>query len=328
MRYLFILNPGSGGGKSKEKFKKIFTFIQKSNLNFDYKLTNTLEEAYTHSVEGNIKGYDVIVAVGGDGTINRVINGFYDSLGKRISTSKLAVIHTGTSPDFCKSYHIPLGIDQALNTVLSGKSVKIPIGKITYTCVYDKALEGLPLKKCHRNEIIKVNYFGCCANIGLGAAVARGANTGIRNSIGDVAGTFISLIKTLLGYRPVDFLVSYDGQKQVFKNVYNIFVGKTTYIASGIKVKNQLIPGDNRFYSLIIKNIGFANLVSVLRKLYSGKGFANNHTMFLQYAQQIEVYGSSGNNELEFDGDPRGFLPCVIEPAHDHLDLIGGIDET
>lgn len=320
MRYLLILNPGSGGGKSKRRFERILAFLHKNRVEFDYELTNTLEDAYTLSVQGNLKGYDVIVAVGGDGTINRVINGFYDSQGKRISHSKLAVIHTGTSPDLCKNYNIPLEINQALNIILEGKSIQIPIAKITYISVYDKRLNDLRLSMTYEN--VQTSYFACCANIGLGASVARGANSGIRDSFGDFAGTLVSVIKNLLTYRPVNFTVRCDGKKLVFENVYNIFVGKTTYIASGIKVKNKLTLRDPRFYTLTIKNIGLTNWLSVLRKLYSAQEFSNNKTMSLQYAQHIEVYGNSRNNEIEFDGDPRGFLPCLIEPAQDPLDLI------
>lgn len=325
MRYLFILNPGSRGGKSQAKFEEIFAFLDKNRLKYDYKLTNTLEDAHALSVEGNKNGYDVIVAVGGDGTINRVINGFYDDQGKRISNSKLAVIHTGTSPDFCKSYDLPIGIDQALKAVLAGKSIKIPMGKITYLCEYDKRLDGRPLSLPHEN--LQTSYFACCANIGLGASVARGANSGIRDTMGDFAGTFVSLLKSLLAYRPADFSICIDRENQVLEKVYNIFVGKTTYIASGIKVKNKLSLTDSRFYFLTIKNIGFANWLSVLRTLYTAKEFADNQTMSLQYAQRIEVYGNSRNNELEFDGDPRGFLPCVIEPAQDYLDVICQADK-
>ncbi len=322
MRYFLIMNPGSGGG-SKEKVEKILAIFQQYGLEFDYKLTDTLEDAYTLSVEGNTKGYDTIVAVGGDGTINRVINGFYDYSGRRISSSKLGVIHTGTSPDLCKSYNIPLDLEQALNTVIAGKSQQISIGKITYACAYDQGLEGLPLQPLSKiNRNVETSYFACCANIGLGASVARGANSGIRHYIGDYVGTFISLIKTLFKYKPNHFSVRFDGQSEVLENVYNIALGKTTYIASGIKVKNQLTIGDRRFYALIIKDIGATDWVGILRKLYSGKSFANTKTMSLQYVSSIEVYGNRINPELEFDGDPRGFLPCVIETALDPLDLI------
>ncbi|TGE36325.1 diacylglycerol kinase [Desulfosporosinus fructosivorans] len=322
MRYLLIMNPGSGGG-SKEKVEKILTIFQQSRLEFDYKLTDTLEDAYTLSVEGNTKGYDVIVAVGGDGTINRVINGFYDSEGRRISSSKLGVIHIGTSPDLCNSYNIPLDIEQALNTVFAGKSQEISIGKITYTCAYDQGLEGQPIQPLSKiNRNVQTSYFACCANFGLGASVARSANSGIRKYIGDYAGTFASLIKTLFEYKPNHFSVRFDGQSEVLEKVYNISVGKTTYIASGIKVKNQLTLGDKRFYALTIKEIGWADWFNVLLKLYRGKRFGNTKSMSLQYASSIEVYGNSKNPEIEFDGDPRGFLPCVIETARDPLDLI------
>ena len=320
MRYLLILNPGSRGGKSQANFERIFSFLQAHRAEFDYKLTKTPEDAYTFSAEGNKKGYDVIVAVGGDGTINRVLNGFYDSKGNRISKAKLAVIHTGTSPDFCKSYDLPLEIPQALRAVLEGNSIKIPVGKIMHMGEYDKRLDGRPLSLDHVH--LQTSYFACCANIGLGASVARGANSGIRDSIGDLAGTFVSLIKNLFAYQPVDVSICVDGKNQVYEKVYNIFIGKTTYIASGIKIKNKLLLNDSRFYTLVIKNIGPTNWLRVLRKLYRAEEFVNNNIMSMQYVQKIEVYGSGKNNELEFDGDPRGFLPCMIESALDPLDVI------
>ncbi|HZK53941.1 MAG TPA: diacylglycerol kinase family protein [Desulfosporosinus sp.] len=319
MRYLLIINPGSGRG-SGAKIQKILATFKKKGLEFDYKLTDTLEDAYTLSVEGNQKGYEIIVAVGGDGTINRVINGFYNSLGQRISTSKLGVLHTGTSPDLCKSYQVPLDLEHALNTVFAGRSVKISLGKITYTTVYDKGLEGLPLSE--ETENLQTSFFACCANIGLGASVARNANSGIRKYLGDFAGTFVSLLKTLLKYHSVNLSVRYDGQQQDFVKVYNIAVGKTTYIASGIKVKNELAPVDSRFYSLVVQDMRLTDVGGVLRKIYSGKRFINNNNMSLQYVSRVEVCGNKVNPELEFDGDPRGFLPCVIETAQDPLDLI------
>ncbi|KJS16462.1 MAG: diacylglycerol kinase [Peptococcaceae bacterium BRH_c4b] len=320
MRYFFILNPGSGGGKSRNNFKRIFAILDHENINYEFKLTSSLEDAYAISLEANKKGCDVIVAVGGDGTINRVLNGFYDALGRRISSSKLAVIYTGTSPDFCKSYNIPLKIDHAVNMLLTGKSKKIQVGKVTHACFYDQGLDGQPINI--KNENVKTSYFACCANIGLGASLARSANSGIRKYIGDYAGTFVALIKTLLNYKACNFTVNFDGQKQVMEKVFNIAVGRTTFIASGIKVKNDLSPGDSRFYNLIVKNMRFTDWLGVVRKVYSGKEFVNNDIISLQYAKFIEVHGSSGNPELEFDGDPRGFLPCLIETAQDPLDLI------
>lgn len=308
MRYFLIMNPGSDGGKSRKKLNKILTSFTNKGISFDYELTNTLEDAYHLSLMANEKGYEVIVAVGGDGTINRVLNGFYDSEGRRNSDSKLAVIHTGTSPDFCKSYGIPFKLNRALETVLTENTTKILPGKITYTSCHDGSLE--------------TSYFACCANFGLGASIARIANSGVRKYLGDLMGTFYALLQTLFNYHSDSFIVSLDGQERLLENVYNISVGKTTYIASGIKVHNDLSARDTRFYNLIVQDPGWAGWVGVIRKIYSGKSFTNDNSMTLLYAHIIKVYGNSKNSDLEFDGDPRGFLPCAIEAAREPLDLI------
>lgn len=320
MKYFFIMNPGSKGGNSRKKIQRIMKILGNSNINYEYKITRSIEDAYTLSLEVNKKDYDVIAVVGGDGTINRVINGFFDVYGKRISNSKFGVIYTGTSPDFCKSNNIPIKIDDAVNVLLLGKSKKIQIGQIKHACYFDKTLDGQPLPG--NNSNVNTSYFACCANIGLGASLARNANSGIRKVIGDYAGTFISLIKVLISYRYSDFTVLFDGKKQILEKVYNIAVGKTTFIASGIKVKNNLQSEDKLFYSLIVKNIRLFNLAGIFKKIYSGKEIVNDDHVLLQYAKSIEVYGNNDNPELEFDGDPMGFLPCIIQAAKDPLDLI------
>lgn len=320
MRYFLILNPGSRGGKSVRKFKQIFSLLDKDNIHYGYKITTSLEDAYEFSAAANEQGYDVIVAVGGDGTINRVLNGFYEKEGKRVSSAKFGVIYTGTSPDFCKSYHIPLPLEQAVDTLVKGKSKKIAIGKIKHISFYDETLDqkALPIE----NDKVTTSYFACCANIGIGPYLARSANSGIRKYLGDFGGTFIALLKTLLHYKPKDFTINFDGKVQKLQRVFNLSVGKTTYIASGIKVNNDLSCEDGRFYNLIVKNMGFFNWIGVFKKIYSGKKFINDPIISLQYAERIEVCGNSQHPEIEFDGDPRGFLPCSIERAQEPLELI------
>lgn len=324
MKYFLIMNPGSRGGKSRRNFAKIRAFLAKHNKEYQCRTTKFLADAYAFSVEANTQGYDVIVAVGGDGTINRVINGFYDSSGTRRSSAKLAVIYTGTSPDFCKSYHIPIKIDQALEVLLTGKSKKIRIGKVTYAGNFVEKLAGQPVSAADNT---KTSYFACCANIGLGATLARKANSGIRKYLGDFLGTFISLLQTLTQYKPSDFVMEWDGRRKELRKVFNLSVGKTPYIASGIKVKNDLTPKDEKFYTLIVKSMSLLDIPGVFKKIYGGKEFTNSEIISLEYVGSLEIYGNSNNPELEFDGDPRGFLPCLLETVQDPLDVICGVQD-
>ncbi|HDS09916.1 MAG TPA: diacylglycerol kinase, partial [Firmicutes bacterium] len=117
LKYYFIMNPGSRGGSSRRKFKKVFEILDKEKISYQHTITTSLQEIYDLSRKANSDGYDVIAAVGGDGTINEVISGFFKEGGTRISKAKLGVIYTGTSPDFCRSYGIPYkNIKDAMNT--------------------------------------------------------------------------------------------------------------------------------------------------------------------------------------------------------------------
>ncbi len=284
MKYYLIMNPGSQGGRSEKEFKVIHNFLKQYDISYDYKITQSLEDAYTLSQNANKASYDVIIAVGGDGTINRVLNGFYRSDGTRISKAKFGVIYTGTSPDFCKSYHIPIKIEEAVKALKMYEIKEIGIGRIEF-----------------END---VKFFACCVNIGLGASLANHANSGIRKLLGDYGGTFIALIRTLLRYKPID--VKLNGC--IIKHVYNISIGKTFYIASGLKIKNELKSRDDRFYILTIQG----QIIKFMWKLYQGREVS------LEYKKDITI---EGTELVEFDGDEGGVLPCRITAA-DNLDLI------
>ncbi len=319
MKYFLIMNPGSKGGKSKKYFNKIFDAFNKAKIDYDYKYTTELEDAYTYSVKANKTDYNVIVAVGGDGTINSVLNGFFDNEGKLISNSKMGIIYTGTSPDFCKSYNIPIKTDEAIKTIIDNYSIQIYIGKLLCSNENNKSLNDSDASEIKSPKLI---YFGCCANIGLGATLARKANSGIRKYLGDTLGTFISLIGTVIVYKANDFIVKKDEKKQTISNLYNLSVGRTKFIASGIKVHNKISYSEKGFYCLTAKEINLFNLLNSIKKVYSGKEFNNSKTLSLDYCNKIEIYGNYINPKVELDGDPIGYLPCKIETSIDRLNLI------
>jgi len=309
MKYFLIFNPGSRNGQSKKLIARIRGMLSRRQADYDYGITESFQDAYLLSQKANLSGFDAVVAVGGDGTINKVLNGFFDNNGSRISKAKMGVIYTGTSPDFCKSYGIPhTDIERSIGVLLAGKSSDIQIGQIVLA-----AKIGGPE--------LTTRYFSCCVNIGLGAAVARHANSGIRKLAGDRLGTFIALMKAFMNYRPLELTVTLDGKEERISKLCNLSVGKTFYVASGIKVKSNLSEGDGRFYSLIMRDIGWTKVISSLKCIYSGEGIINSDTIYLKYSPSIEI---NGNNsvEVEFDGDPQGFLPCRIEMAKDKLELI------
>ena len=315
------MNPQAKGGKSQKLFDLIFTLLNNANITYDYKITDTISDAYNYSVNANVEGFDVVVAVGGDGTINAVLNGFFNIDGKRISDSSLGVIYTGTSPDFCKSYNIPFTVQNAVQTLLENNRIEIGIGKMTYSTKNDINFNN---RVIGNSKYQRIKYFGCCANIGLGASIARRANSGIRKYLGDFFGTLLSLFVTIAKYRANEFFIVRDGLKKNITKLYNLSVGRTKYIASGIKVHNSIGLKDKKFYCLVARDFTILNLPGILMKAYSGKKMKNTKTFYLEYITQIEIMGNYKNSEVELDGDPIGYLPCKIELADDNLELITG----
>jgi len=307
MSYFLIINPGSNHNRGAKFIPVLFAELDKRKIDYDYKLTNTLEDANQFSKEANEKGAEVVVAIGGDGTINKVANGFFDENGNRISTAKLGVIHTGTSPDFCRSYGIPTKSSLAMKTLLKGFTKEISVARIEYHM---------------QTGASRIGYFTCCASLGIGAQVAKRSNSGIRKYFGDSLGTFISILISLCGYKPSDLNILCDGKEEVIENNFNTFIGKTTFIASGMIVNHNLKSDDNRLYVLSMKRLNLLNIVPALRAIYSGKAICNKDYISFAYATSLDVLKGKTNNEVEFDGDPQGFLPCRISIAQDKLELI------
>lgn len=278
-RYYLILNPGSRGGRSGALFREIAAQLARYGLDCRYGITKTLADAETLSRRANRAGFDVIVAVGGDGTINRVINGFYGRNGERISRAKLGVIYTGTSPDFCLSHGLPVrDVPRAVRALAGMRSKPAGVGRIDFA---------------HETR-----YFACCMNVGFGAALATAANSGIRARLGDKAGTFASLLRELARYRRYDLTVN----GRFLPGVVNLSVGKTPYVASGLKIRNELRPGDERLYTLCIRD----HIAWHVARLYSGGELP------LAYETRVRIEGDAA---VEFDGDAYGTLPCTISSA-------------
>lgn len=312
MRYCVVHNPHAGGGRGGERSRRCLSLLSRRGASVDSAEVRSFDEAFTLSREANLAGYDAVVALGGDGTINRVLNGFYDDRGARLSDARFGVIHTGTSPDFSRSYGLPLDPERAVETLLRRHTRLIPVGQIRFHG------DGAAVGPAARG----LSCFVCCANIGLGAALATRANGGIRRRIGDRLGTFVCLLQVLQRHAPQDFRVTVDGEEVELTKVYNISIGLTEYIASGIRVHNEAMRDQGLFYMLTLRDLRLRTLLPVLRKVYGGRPFANTAELSLRACARFEIARHPTPADVEHDGDACGHIPCAIQLAEEGLELL------
>lgn len=311
MRPCVITNPHARNGHSARAAARCIAELRRGGIPVDVFEIEHFDDACTLARDANLAGVDTIVAVGGDGTINRVLNGFFDDEGRRIGHARFGVVHTGTSPDFSRSYGLPLDAVEAARTVIRARTRPIPIGIIRFG-------NG------------RTTAFACCANIGLGASLAARANAGIRARIGDTAGTLVSLLALLRRWDPATYDLTVDGGARQLTRVLNISIGITPYIASGIRVPWQVDATHPRFYLLVLRDLTSRTLIPTLRRIYRGKPFANTDTLALEACSEVHVAAVPHDgtamhvqhaNDVEHDGDPCGLLPCSITFSPDLLDL-------
>ena len=300
MKALLVMNPGSRAGKGKKLWSFWESRLRAKEVAFDLAVTTRVG----HGVElaAGAKDYDTVVAVGGDGTINEVLDGIMQSARSDI---RMGVLYSGTSPDFCKFHNIPIRPSDAVDALTAGSSRKVDVGRIAYS------------DKSGRRTTA---HFGCGVNVGLGASVARISNQ-LRRFTGDMIGTCIAVLCSVAVTRPVDLEIVVDGSPQRLSRVNNLSVLKNPFIASGLRLNLDLQAEDGNLVLFVVHGRTRMSVLSVLPGFYSGRA-VDREDVVIKKCSQLSI-ASSRRTEIEFDGDPRGLLPVDIELLPRSLDLIG-----
>lgn len=298
------MNPSSRSGRGRRLWE--YWKLGLSQAGVEYEIDETRGPGDGRILAEKTTGNCVVVAVGGDGTINEVLDGVVRSGNPGL---RMGVLYAGTSPDFCRFHKIPIEPSEALDTLLNGRTVRVDVGSIEYRDGQDR---------------ICLAHFGCSCNIGMGAAVARGANN-IRSYLGDVLGTAMSVIGTLLTYRPYDLRLLVDGKPVMMEKINNLSVIKNPYIASGLKVGLDVGPSDGALWLLGMRGKGILEMVGLLPRYYTGT-IIRHPDVVLRRCNTIEM-NAEGAREVEFDGDPRGYLPARITLKPGALPLLVGKHE-
>jgi diacylglycerol kinase (ATP) len=308
-RCFLVINPGSHHGRSRETAARYQALLaadtHTGSITFDSAYTRTLDDARTLARRALAAGYDTIVAVGGDGTINRVISAFLEpgSGGRR---AQLAVLYSGTSPDFCRFHGLPTDPVAAVEVLRRGRAHPIDVCSIQH-----RDTAGQP----------RVDFFASSANIGLGAGIAARANR-MRPRCGDFVGTLLASVVTIARQGPQRMRLIIDGEELAIAPALNVSVGKNPYLASGLKLDADVAADDGRLFVFAVCGIGRAELLASLPRIYSGS-IARDPRFLLRRATAVRIEPLEGPLYTEFDGDPAGRCPAEIRVLPGAVQLIG-----
>ena len=128
--FWIILNPRAGNGKAQKEYPNIKRFLKNSGVQFDIMLTKGPGDALEIARNCPLDGDAIVVAAGGDGTCNEVINGLLTHREPPAKPPLFGVLPLGRGNDFAYSAGASSGLNQALRLLVSGNTVPLDVGLV------------------------------------------------------------------------------------------------------------------------------------------------------------------------------------------------------
>ncbi len=155
MRYAFVLNPAARNGRAANVSAALLKALERANLDFD--LLETERQGHgTELARLAAETHEVVVAVGGDGTVQEVMRGVLGS------EAAMGIIPAGTGNDFALAIGMPKGLDASLDAMLHAETIAVDVGRVTWR---ERIADG-SLAEYER-------AFTNCAGAGFDAAAAK-----------------------------------------------------------------------------------------------------------------------------------------------------------
>ena len=285
-RIAAIVNPRSATGKTGRRWPDLASSLPALDVRF----TQGPRHATELARECLREGYERIIAVGGDGTINEVVNGFLID-GRPINREAvLSILPLGTGSDFQKSLGIE-SLDDAIKLIGHERPSPIDIGRVEY-----QSPEG-------RRE---ARYFANVVSFGMGGEVAARA----KNLVSKVSGKGAFLLATaqvFLSYQPKTAELTVDGHSYGPFTITNIAIGNGRYHGGGMHVCPKALLDDGELEVTVIEALSSFELIRDIKTLYSENLYLHPKTHHMRGSR---ISARSGQLvSIEVDGEPLGALP-------------------
>jgi YegS/Rv2252/BmrU family lipid kinase len=303
-KIVFIVNPKAGNGLTGRRWPLIHAMARDRLGSFTSYLTTQPGDAIRISRKNLMEGAEVIVCVGGDGTLNEVINGFMSEERSIPTGTMLGFVPHGTGCDFIRTAPIPAKIEQSLDAIKEGHISTIDLGRLQY---HDH-------KDCSRTR-----YFHNITSFGLGGEVDDRVNRGSK-----VFGPFISFIWSavvslfLYGKKSIRLKVDDLFDDEVI--TWNIAVANGQYHGGGMRIAPDASIDDGLFHITVVGDLSLAEVLWHFPKLYNGKIKDIRNVSFLT-GKKVEA-SSVQQVLLDVDGEQPGRLPVVIDIVPAALNMI------
>ncbi|MCD6565837.1 MAG: diacylglycerol kinase family lipid kinase [Bacteroidales bacterium] len=304
-KYLVIVNPNAGKCKGKKDWEKISGLLKKEGFVFEPVFTKQRHHAVELSRENIEKGYRKIIVVGGDGTMNEVVNGVFGQKKVPVSEIILGMITVGTGNDWGRMFDIPVNYTEAVSTIKKGTTFMQDAGLVKY----------------YTGEKRESRYFINIAGLGFDALVVEKTNRQKDRGRKGVLLYFWNILANLIYYKFTITEITVDGQ-HVKNETFTISIGIGKYTGGGMMQTPNAIPDDGLFDLTVIKKMRKGEIIRSLKRLYDGTIL--DHPKVESYTAKKITINSEPEIHLEVDGESLGHSPIEFDIVPRSVQIITG----
>lgn len=289
-KYALIVNLLAGNGRCRRLWPNIEGRLKDSGADYQAFFTERAGHATELARDATQSGYDVVVSVGGDGTLNEVVNGIYGT------GAALGVIPAGSGNDFCRTFAFDSkNPAQSCDILLRGKTQRVDVAKID------------------------ARYFINIGGAGFDAEVSNMANIWGKKHFPGYTAYVASILRVLISFSPRELTIALDGSELKLR-AWLVAVGNAQYFGGGLWVTPNADVSDGLFDVCVVSATSKLELLKVLPSVFKGEHL-NHWAVKVYRASQVAI---SGPKELvsQADGEIIGTLPVQFSIAEQKLNVI------
>jgi len=253
-RWFAVVNPQSANGSTRKRWPEYLIRLREDGYLIDFAYTSEPGDATRITQRILKEGYTHIIAVGGDGTMNEVINGFFSNGELINSEAELALFSHGTGGDLIRTLQITRGIEGFLKLLRRGEKRFIDVGEVLF--------ENEHQQQNHR-------YFLNVADVGLGGETVARVNKQSKR-LGGKLSFLIGSVVSILRYRNKVMRCEIDGKLMFEGRINSIMVANGRYIGGGMMIAPHAEIDDGLFDVVCLGDFSTFMLLRHLPKIYKG----------------------------------------------------------
>ena len=303
--WLIIVNPNAGRKKGRKDWEGISALLTKNGFLFQALFTGHKLHAIDLTLQKIREGYRKFLVVGGDGTLNEVVNGMFSQQAVPAHEFTLGMIPVGTGNDWCRTFGVSFRHEEAIVQMATGKTFLQDVGCIQY----------------QEDGTEKTRYFVNIAGMGYDALVAEKTNLQKEKGEGGPLSYFYNIFAGLLEYKFKFADIIIDGKKYR-ESIFSMNVGICKFNGGGMKQLPDAIPDDGIFDVLIIRKTSKFAVIRHVKKLYDGT-LKKLPMVSMLTGKSVEIT-SDTPIMIEADGESLGHSPFRFSILPKALRVITG----